>query len=63
MLTNRSLAPAADEQLDRPDVQGRRVAPAAAGGLADEGRLGPFLEHDQRVVEVDRPLARPGRPG
>ncbi len=57
------LRPPADEQLDRPGVQGRGVAPADAGGLADEGGLGPLLEHDQRVVEVDPPRRRPGRPG
>ena len=51
------LGPAADEDLDGPGVQRRGIAPVAPGGLADERRLGPFLEHDQRVVHVDPPLA------
>ena len=44
------------QDLEGPDVQPGRLAAAAAGRLADERRLGTFLEHDQRVAEVDATL-------
>ena len=49
--------PAPDEDFHGPDVQARRIAALAPGGLADEGRLGPLFEHDERVVHVHRPRA------
>ena len=56
------VGPVPDEQLDRPGVQRRRVGAADAGGLADEGRLGPLLQDDQGVVEVDpAPAGQPTR--
>ena len=57
MLTNRSLRPAPDEQLDRRRraAPGRR--PVRARPSPDQGRLGPLLQHDQRVVQVDPPSA------
>ena len=39
-------------------MQRLRLAPAHAGGLADERRLGPFFEDDERVVQVDPLPAR-----
>ena len=45
-----------DEQLDGSRMQGRGVAATRlARGLADQGRLGPLLEHHERMVEVDPP--------
>ena len=37
-------------------MQAGSLAPAARGRLADQRGLGPFLEHDQRVAEVDTTL-------
>ena len=42
--------------LERPDVKSGSLAPALGGRLADQGCLGPFLEDDQRVAEIDTTL-------
>ena len=56
ILTSRSRA-LRQEDLERPRREGRSLGPRRSPGrFADQGGLGPFLEHDQRVAQVDAAL-------
>ena len=57
MLTNRNREPWPCDDLDRPDVQAGASPRSGRRCLADQGRLGPLFEHDQRVAQVDTALA------
>jgi hypothetical protein len=46
------------QDLECPDMQTRSFRSLALGRFADEGRLGPFLEHDERMTEIDTTLMR-----